>query len=180
MGCDLDNPPIAYRISTLMVEKLPLLVRYKALAHNKACIRGNLAVERLPRLLQLCLSSHSSIEVALGFEWSFAYDCVLLTMKIEASLGLECQRCLAQMQWKTQLRNQLCIVDSNTHANQLPHNTDCYVCASDKMPIADLIEDELLLVMPQQPMHENRDECDLDFINYLNHYRYRKQRSKSI
>ncbi|MBC6413639.1 MAG: DUF177 domain-containing protein [Chromatiales bacterium] len=162
-----------------MVERLPLVVWYKALAKNKAFISGRLTVKKLPKLSQLCPSCHSSIEALLGFEWSFAYDCVLLTMEVDATLDLECQRCLNQMQWGIQLQNQLCIVDSNAKAGQLPHNTDYYVCASDKMAIADLIEDELLLVIPQNPMHNSRDECNADFISYLNRYRHRSQKDES-
>ena len=79
-----------------MVEKLPLVVWPKALAQNKTRIKGYLAIEKLPRLLQLCPASCTPIEAVLDFEFNSAYGCVLLKMEIGAILVLECQRCLLQ------------------------------------------------------------------------------------
>ena len=175
----LNNTLIAYRISRLMVEKLPLVVWPKMLAQDKAQRRGYLTVEKLPRLLRLCPTTQTPIEAILGFEWIAAYDCVLLTMRIEATLALQCQRCLAPMKWDARLQNQLCIVNSDTHARRLPRSADYYVCASDKMSVVDLIEDELLLVIPQNPIHGDENECNPEFIGYLNHYRHRSKTNEN-
>lgn len=162
-----------------MVGKLPRVVRPKVLAQNKTCIEGYLAIEKLPRLLQLCPYSNTPVKAAIGFEPNLAYECVSLTIEIEVTLVLKCQRCLSRMQWKAQLKSRLCIVDSNAQARRLPNNADYYVCASDKMPLTDLIEDELLLVIPQNPMHDSKDECDPEFIGYLNHYRNKRDDNRS-
>ena len=159
-----------------MVEKLPLVVRPGSLAQNKTKIKGYLAIEKLPRLSLVCPSSRTPIEAILDFGLNGAYGCVSLKIEIAATLVLECQRCLSQMQWKTWFENRLCIVESDAHARRLPNSTDYYVCTSGKISIADLIEDELLLVIPQNPMHNSKDECNPEFIGYLSRYRSQSKR----
>ena len=79
---------------------------------------------------------------------------------------------LTPMQWKTWLKNQLCVVNSDVQACRVPENEDYYICPSDKVPLVDLIEDELLLTLPQNPMHNDKNECDTEFIGYLSRYRH--------
>ena len=159
-----------------MVEKLPLVVRPGALAQDRTRIEGYLAIEKLPRLSLVYPSSRTPIEATLDFGLHTAYGCVSLKIEIAAALVLECQRCLSPMQWETRFGNRLCIVENDVHARRLPNSTDYYVCTSGRISIADLIEDELLLVIPQNPMHNSRDECNPEFIGYLSRYRSQGKR----
>ena len=162
-----------------MVEKLPLVVRPGALAQNKTTIKGYLTIEKLPRLSLMCPSSRSPIEATLDFGLNTAYGCVSLKIEVVATLVLECQRCLSPMLWETQSKNRLYIVESDAQVHYLPNSVDYYVCTSGKISLVDLIQDELLLVIPQNPMHNSKDECNPEFIGYLSRY-YRQSKTKSI
>ena len=162
-----------------MVEKLPLVVRPSALAQNKIKIMGYLTIKKLPRLSHVCLSSEKPIEATLDFELNTAYGCVSLKIEVVATLVLECQRCLSQMQWETRSENRLYIVENDAQARYLPNSADYYVCTSGKISTVDLIQDELLLVIPQNPMHNSKDECNPEFIGYLSRY-CRQSKTKSV
>jgi len=162
-----------------MVEKLPLAVRPGALAQNRTRIKGYLTIEKLPGLSLVCPSSRTPIEAILDFGLNTAYGCVSLKIEIAAALVLECQRCLSPMQWKTRSKNRLCIVDNDAQAHRLPNRADYYVCSSGKIYIVDLIENEVLSVIPQNPMHNSQDECNPEFIGYLSRYR-RQSKRKNI
>ena len=162
-----------------MVEKLPLVVRPSALAPTKTKIRGYLTIEKLPKLSLVCLSSGTPIEATLDFGLNTAYGCISLRIEVVATLVLECQRCLSPMQWETQSKNQLYIVENDAQARYLPNSVDYYVCTSGKISTVDLIQGELLLVIPQNPMHNSKDECNPEFIGYLSHY-CRQSKRKSI
>ena len=162
-----------------MVEKLPLVVRLGTLAQNKTKIKGYLTIEKLPRLSLVCLPSRTPIEAILDFGLNTAYSCVSLKIEVAAKLALECQRCLSPMQWKTQFENRLYLVESDAQARCLPNSADYYVCTSGKISIVDLIQDELLLVIPQNPMHNSKDECNPEFIGHLSRY-CRQSKTKNV
>ena len=162
-----------------MVEKLPLVVRPSTLAQNKTKIRGYLTIEKLPKLSLVCLSSEKPIEATLDFELNTAYSCVSLKIQVVATLVLECQRCLSKMRWETQSENRLYIIENDAESRYLPNSADYYVCTSGKISTVDLIQDELLLVIPQNPMHDSKDQCNPKFIGYLSRY-YRQSKTKSV
>lgn len=153
-----------------MVRKLPLRVRYQALVQDRVQLKGRLLVKELPRLRELCLSTNTEIEVVTDFGLNTAYDCSTITISLQAVLVLQCQRCLSQIDWQADLQNELAIVHSEAQARQLPRNADYYICPSDKLELIELIEDELLLTLPQNPIHNNQDECDPEVINQLCSY----------
>ena len=72
---------------------------------------------------------------------------------IEATLALQCQRCLEIMAWPVHADVSLTFVESIDEAERLPETLDPILVENGQIILRDLIEDELLLALPQVAMH---------------------------
>ncbi len=75
-----------------------------------------------------------------------------LSINIEASLPVLCQRCLQSMQFDLSLAYQYVIAESEPTPFENDDEID-WVQSSREMNVNELVEDELLMAMPLGPMH---------------------------
>ena len=153
-----------------MVRKIPLRVRYQACVQDRAQIKGCLQLHELPRLKALCLNADAMVEVFIEFGLNTDYGCSVIKINLQTVLPLQCQRCLVQFAWHADLQSELAIVRSESQAQLLPRATDYCICSADELELVKLIEDELLLALPQNPVHNNLNECDPEIIDKLQSY----------
>ncbi|MDJ0805502.1 MAG: YceD family protein [Gammaproteobacteria bacterium] len=78
--------------------------------------------------------------------------------RVTAQLILECQRCLGPMAFEVDSKMSLAFVEGLVEADNLPDELDPQLVVSNQVQLRDLIEDEMLLALPQVPMHAI-DEC---------------------
>jgi uncharacterized protein len=127
-------------------------------------ISGRLPVKHLGRLTEAVLENSDDVEVSLEFERSEDH---LPVMKgtIKATLKLECQRCLEPMDLPVE--HEFCIAfihagrlqkQGDTADSQISDRYDLYEVEDENLCLIDVIEDELLLLLPQVPMH-NAPAC---------------------
>ena len=77
---------------------------------------------------------------------------------VEAQLILQCQRCLGTMPFNVESKVSLAFVEGLDEAEALPDDLDPQLVDDGRVVLRDLIEDELLLALPQVAMHP-RAEC---------------------
>ena len=80
------------------------------------------------------------------------------TGSLEASVNLECQRCMQAMPAVLTSRFTLGVVTSDAQAQQLPKELEPFLTDEFSADLWAMVEDELLLVLPPFPLHE-RDDC---------------------
>ena len=73
--------------------------------------------------------------------------------QVEATLILPCQRCLKAIWWPVQSNVSLAFVEGIDEAEMLPDTLDPVLVENGLVRLRDLIEDELLLALPQVAMH---------------------------
>ena len=78
-----------------------------------------------------------------------------LTGRITAELALECQRCLDVVMLPVEIDVALAFIEVIDQASLLPDALDPCLVEEGRVLFRDLIEDELLLTLPQVPMHES-------------------------
>ncbi|MBB5322371.1 YceD family protein [Marinobacter oulmenensis] len=78
--------------------------------------------------------------------------------KLSATVVLECQRCMGDMQSQLESGFELGLVASEQQAQQLPKNLEPFPVEDFSMDVWTLVEDELLLALPAFPLHD-RSEC---------------------
>lgn len=107
----------------------------------------------LPRLGESLRESGGEV----GFRLAFARDLEgrgTLRGEIAARLVLTCQRCLGALAWDVKAPLELALISGLDEARLLPEELDPLLVSEASIRLLDLIEDELLLALPQIAMHE--------------------------
>ena len=118
-----------------------------------------MALSLLPRLVGLLASPEGEAR----FELEFFQDdkrrsCV--RGKVAARLRLRCQRCLEPVEYEVESNLLLGLVQGLDEAERLPDEYDPLMVENDRFQPTDLVEDELMLGLPQVPMHTPAEACD--------------------
>jgi uncharacterized protein len=116
-------------------------------------VSGAIRLDSLPRLSRCLLNAEGEV----SFDLRFGRDSerrATLTGSIKADLVLECQRCLEAVTLPVKVDVSLAFVEGIEQAGQLPEALDPCLVEEGRVLFRDLIEDELLLMLPQVAMHE--------------------------
>jgi uncharacterized protein len=114
---------------------------------------GAIRLDSLPRLSRCLLNAEGEV----SFDLRFGRDSErrpTLTGSISADLVLECQRCLEAVTLPVKADVSLAFVEGIEQAGQLPEALDPCLVEDGGVFFRDLIEDELLLTLPQVALHE--------------------------
>lgn len=135
-------------IAPAMKTRQDELLVYRELARRRAKISRRLGQASLPRWAALT-QDEWTVEVELQFSLD---DTGLAWVHGDyaARAGLLCQRCLEVLDTGYSGSVALCIVNDDTRAAELAQTCDVLLATSDELAIADIIEDELLLGIPEQ------------------------------
>jgi uncharacterized protein len=79
-------------------------------------------------------------------------------VKVRATLQVRCQRCLEALPLEVDSESLLVLAANQAEIDADPESVDApdRVVAAHEMPVADLVEDELILAVPYAPRH---DDC---------------------
>jgi len=82
----------------------------------------------------------------------------MLKLHVQGTLTLQCQRCLAPLEYPLDVASSVLVVPQGTTPDDAddPDAPD-YIEAQRELDLVELIEDEILLCVPFAPRHEN--EC---------------------
>ncbi len=120
-------------------------------------LAGSVPLSSLDRLEQSLVEAKGTVEVSLQFSRDEAgQPCV--QGHAEATLRLQCQRCMQPMDWPVRLDFSLGIVTSQGAAEQLTGEYDPLLVGDEPISVASIVEDELILALPLVAMHE-KDAC---------------------
>lgn len=137
----------------VMLDRLPEYIDPLHLADKRGTLKGQIPLRSLDRLAALLVNDAGTISVDLFFgrEGRLAK----VEGHIETVLELECQNCLEAVEWPVDCAIKLGIVSSIDQANRLPEDYEPLLVAEDKILLKDLIEDEILLILPAFPKHQH-------------------------
>ncbi|MDT8384204.1 MAG: YceD family protein [Gammaproteobacteria bacterium] len=139
-----------------IIEPFELAAQHRTLA-------GHLPVSSLPRLIPLLITDDLVVlgRCRVDYVLNFGVDeggVPGLTGTLQAVLPLQCQRCMEELAFPVSLVLNLALVKSRQAAQQLPENYDpLLVLPDEETSVESIIEDELILALPQVAMHEIKD-----------------------
>ena len=142
-------------------------MRLAQLLQNKTHFTAYALCRDLSRLSELCLSPDARIEASFAFASESGSNRPLVTMTIHSQLSLKCQRCLANIDWKVSYENQLVAVASEEQAKEISNCYDTVVCEDGYIELEKLVEEEIILALPQTPKHSHNEICDRYIQKYL-------------
>jgi uncharacterized protein len=120
---------------------------------REAAFAGSLALTDLPRLSEVLASAAPA---PARFEIAFGRDEAgrpVVLGRVRAVLPLECQRCLGVMEHSVDVAIHLMLVPGPEPTQDPPEPYEPLAVVDDRVRPAALIEDELLLALPQIPKH---------------------------
>lgn len=127
----------------------------------------------LPLLAQDCLADElrdepaAEAEVSLSdarFSATFGHDrqgAVTIDLRVEAELPLTCQRSLEPYMEPVRRRSLLCVIEDEAEEELLPADYEPVLVSEGKLALLDLVEDELLLAVPQVPKNPAVEAVEL-------------------
>lgn len=143
-----------------MSSTLPDLLDAWRAVDSRAVLAGRLPLSSLPRLSPLLLDTAGDVVFRIVFSRDEEQRAVLLG-EVSASLPLLCQRCLETLDHRVNSEMALALVAGMDEGRQLPEQYDPLPVDERLIRPRDLVEDELLLCLPQIPMHDP-DICKAD------------------
>ncbi|MGR8940686.1 MAG: YceD family protein [Gammaproteobacteria bacterium] len=134
-----------------MLDRLPQYIDPLHLADKRSVLKGVLALKDFGRLSELLFDTTGDVLVDLYF--SREGRLAKIEGKIAAHLQLVCQNCLKAIDWPVEAAVHLGVVDSLEQVDRLPPDFEPLFVEAEKISLKDIIEDELLLILPQYPKH---------------------------
>jgi uncharacterized protein len=136
-----------------MLDRLPEYIDPLHLADKRGELKGQIPLKNLDRLAKMLINDTGTVAVDLFFgrEGRLAK----VEGHIKAVLELECQNCLEAVDWPVDCTIKLGIVTSMDQANRLSEDYEPLMVEEEKILLKNIIEDEILLILPAFPKHQH-------------------------
>ena len=144
-----------------MLSHMPELADPWRLIDLRKRFSGELAQKVFPRLMEVAEQSDSAVEYVLNFDKD-GDSHAIVEGEVKTVLNLACQRCFEPVAVTVESSFVLGLVTTEAEAERLPESLDPVVVGEEPIKLQDWLEDELLLSIPQFPMHEP-DQCHAEF-----------------
>lgn len=120
-------------------------------------ISGQVRFTDLPRLKGILVDQGGEAEFSLRFHKGDKQR-VHISGYVKATPTLECQRCLEPVGCPIVSEFDVTVVEGYEEAKLLPDEQEPLVAGDKRIRLTEVVEDELLLALPQVPMHP-LDQC---------------------
>ena len=130
-----------------------------AFARENGSLQGELPVASLTRVLDLLADSAG--DVVYRVQGSMGpRNRPQLTLQVDGTLSVCCQRCLEGIDYPVRIRSLLELVKDEEELTQeeIEDDSKDFLAARNELDVVELIEDEIILDLPSAPRH---DSCTL-------------------
>ena len=119
-------------------------------AEGKRIFSGTIPIVRMKRLAALLVDAQGDASFTAAFRTDLDRR-VIIDLQVEAALPLVCQASLEVYHEQVNRRSELAVIDDDNEQDDMPDNYEPVVTENGRLAIASLVEDELLLGLPQVP-----------------------------
>jgi len=139
-------------------------------ADGRRTFQGTMPIKRLKRLVPMLAPEDSGQDRQLvaredvKFSARFAYDeqdLVTILLEVEVELPLICQRSLAPYREKVARSSLLVVIEDVAEQELVPESYDPVLVEHRRMALQDIVEEELLLAIPQVPRNPDIEAIEL-------------------
>jgi uncharacterized protein len=128
-------------------------------AEGKRIFSGTIALARLKRLAPLLVDASGLASFTAAFRTDLENRTVI-DMHVEAALPLICQASLDVYDELVNRHSELAVIEEGSEQTDLPENYEPVQTEHGRLAIATLVEDELLLGLPQIPRKPGLEHVD--------------------
>lgn len=152
-----------------MSREFPDIVDPWKAADGRRSFRGTMPLNRMTRLGTMLAPEHGPVDDSpvrgdASFSTGFAYDrqgLVTIDITVKAELPLVCQRSLEPYIEHIDRRSRLVVIEDVADEEALPEHYEPVLVEEKRLALADLVEEELLLAIPQVPRSPDGGELEL-------------------
>jgi uncharacterized protein len=133
-------------------------------AEGRRRYEGSIPLARMPRLLPLLADGAGDARFSVAFEFDQQAR-VRIEIDVEAELLLQCQLSLEPYTESIRRSSTLGVIGDIAEEPLLPENYEPVLVQNGRLALVDLVEDELLLAMPQVPRNPKLDAAHFQVAN---------------
>ncbi len=122
--------------------------------------RGVMSLTRMKRLATMLQAVDAEVQCNLTFSIQ-GKGLYRLEGHIQTELQMECQRCLHAMSLGVDREFKLGLLQTEAQVEALDERWEPFILSDESLDISELIEDELILAIPDVPRHRERAACQL-------------------
>ena len=134
-------------------------------AGGRRTFQGTMPLKRMERLLPLLAPDDAGADRGEAtFSARFAYDgqgLVTVRLEVIADLPLVCQRSLAPYSERIERKSLLVIIEDVAQQESTPDHYEPVLVEHRRLPLQDIVEEELLLAVPPVPRNPEVAEIEL-------------------
>ncbi len=137
-----------------MARDFPDWINPRAAAEGRRTFQGTIPLQRFKRLEALLEDDASLSKDEVGFKARFALDeerRVIIDLEVDAEVAIMCQASLEPYCQVLQRHSRLGVIDDEAEMKLLPESYDPVLTENGRLAIQALVEEELLLALPQIP-----------------------------
>jgi DUF177 domain-containing protein len=127
------------------------------LSRGEAEIDFEVPLAELPRLKSRIPGIGGSVRGTARFGQQSGFAVVELSLAGTASL--QCQRCMQAMELATESTTNVALIRAEADAAEVPDELEPVLAREGRISAGELVEEEMLLVLPIVPLHEEPTEC---------------------
>lgn len=135
------------------IKKLPIECDPYQFAKERVEFTGTVNADQMERLNALVLVPCGDVDITLSFDYDDEY--VVINGQLSLQVKQQCQRCMQAMDIPLSSQFQLAPVTGDMEAKQLPAHIEAVFVAENRLNLIELIEEEILLSLPQEAKHED-------------------------
>jgi uncharacterized protein len=119
-------------------------------AEGKRIFSGTIPLVRMKRLAALLVDAKGEASFTAAFRIDLEQH-IVIDLQVEAALPLICQASLEVYDEQVRRSSELAVIEDDSDQFELPENYEPVMTENGRLAIASLVEDELLLALPQIP-----------------------------
>lgn len=146
---------------------LPQQIDPFRLAAKDSHLQGQLPLSQMKRLASLLNASDGGVAIDLSLRMEGS-RVVLLTGHLQTQLELICQRCLEAYTLPLDIEVKLALTRTEQDLETIGEEYDAQLVEDTTVMLTEMIEDELLLVIPSIPKHPAEQCPATQLLNQLN------------
>jgi len=127
------------------------------LAGTETAVEFSIPLAELPRVSHE-LTVHDG-EARGRVRFSRQLGQAVADLEVSAQPEVVCQRCMQPMRWPVEVKSRIALVSDYDAADRVPEGLEVFLVEADSVSVRDLVDEEVMLALPNVPRHEDGSEC---------------------
>jgi uncharacterized protein len=117
----------------------------------------SIPLSELPRVSHELRSKNGDAQGHIRFSRQLGH--AVADLEVKARPEVVCQRCMQPMRWPVDMKSRIALVSDYDAADRVPEGLDVFLVEADSVSVRDLVDEEVMLALPNVPRHEEGSEC---------------------